>query len=304
MDKLNSLTIFTRAAQTRNFALAAQQLGISPSTVSKAVSRLEERLGTRLLQRTTRSITLTDDGTRFYNRCCQILEDIEEAESELNRAQSHPFGTLRIGMVPSFARIHVMPALPEFAERYPDVNLELFLSDRYVDLIEEGFDGVVRVGKSPDSNFAMQSLASARLVVCASPNYFSRYGVPQTPEDLLHHNCINYVVPQTGRIREWTFQNGKKRLQLPVNGRFCIDNAEASVEAAIAGTGIIQLYNFVVGQAINQGQLVPILSNYAPAKVPISLIYAQKRYLCAKGQVFIEFLQKLIAQLKRERIVE
>jgi LysR family transcriptional regulator, regulator for bpeEF and oprC len=303
-ERLDSLMIFVQAARYLSFSEAARQLGMSPSAVSRAVQRLEERVGTRLLSRTTRSLSLTEDGARFYESCRQILSDLDEAESSLSRSQSTPSGLLRVNLVPSMGRLHIVPMLPQLAERYPDLSLEISLSDRRIDLIEDGIDAVVRVGMSPDSSLIMQPLATARDVICASPQYLERWGIPKTPEDLLHHSCINHVVPQTGRVREWRFQRGGQSFSLDVAGRFTIDHAESAVEAAIADAGVIQLYNFVVGEAISTGKLVPILQDYAPPGVPIAVIYAQKRYMSAKIKVFVEFMLELMKRLKRDQMVE
>lgn len=303
-ERLDSLVIFVQAAKHLSFSEAARQLGLSPSAVSRAVQRLEARLDTRLLHRTTRSLSLTDDGQRFYDSSRQILSDLDEAELSLSRARSTPSGTLRINLIPSMARMHIVPALPAFAAQYPELKLEISLSDRRIDLIEDGIDAVVRVGSSPDSNLIMQSLGIARDVVCASPQYLEEHGLPQTPEDLQQHLCINHVIPQTGRVRDWRFQRDGRPFTVEVAGAFTIDHAETATAAAIAGAGILQLYNFVVGDAIATGQLVPLLQDYAPAGVPIAVVYAQKRYLSAKVKVFVEFLQGRMAELKMAHMVE
>ena len=303
-ERLDSLMIFVRAAKHRSFSAAARQLGMSPSAVSRAVQRLEERLGTRLLNRTTRSLSLTDDGARFYESGRQILSDLDEAEMSLRRARSTPSGVLRINLIPSMARMHIVPALPKFIAQYPELKLEISLSDRRVDLIEDGIDAVVRVGSSPDSNLMMQVLGQARAVVCASPEYLEKHGVPQTPEDLQQHQCINHVIPQTGRVRDWRFQKDGQTVTVDVAGPFTIDHAETATAAAIAGAGIIQLYNFVVGDAIAAGRLIPLLQDYALPGVPITVLYAQKQYLSAKVKVFLDFMQALTVQLRHKHIVD
>lgn len=304
MDKLNSLMIFVRAAQNRNFSIAARQLGLSPSTVSKAVLRLEEQLGTRLLNRTARSVTLTEDGTVFYEYCRQILSDLEEASLALSKSRSTPTGTLRIDLTVALGRLHIVPALPRFAAQYPDLKFDVTLGDRRVDLIEEGIDAVVRVGSGPDSRLIMHPLATARYLVCAEPGYLVRYGEPKIPEDLQQHNCLNLVLPQTGRIREWIFQSDSQEFRMSVDGSFRFNHAEALLEAAIAGAGLIQLYNFLVGPAIARGDLKPVLESYAPPGSPISVVYPQKRHLSAKVRAFVNFMSELMAQLRQQRIVE
>lgn len=303
-ERLDSLMIFVQAAKHRSFSAAARQLGMSPSAVSRAVQRLEERLETRLLNRTTRSLSLTEDGARYYESGRQILSDLEEAELSLRRSQSTPSGVLRINLIPSMARMYIIPALPGFSDQYPELKLDVSLSDRRVDLIEDGIDAVVRVGNSPDSNLMMQTLGTAKDVVCASPDYLEKYGVPQTPEELRQHQCINHVIPQTGRVRAWRFQQDGQTMTVDVAGTFTIDHAETATAAAVAGAGIIQLYNFVVGDAIAAGRLVPLLEHYAPPGVPIAVIYAQKRYLSAKVKVFLEFIQALMTELKHTHIID
>ncbi len=184
MDKLNDFKVFIRAAQHCSFSAAAWDLGTTPSAVSKAVQRLEKYLGTRLINRTTRSLSLTEDGAEFFDRCRQILDEIEEAELALNQSNSFPKGLLRISLAVAIGHLHIIPALANFVERYPDLKLEVGLSDRMVDLVEEGIDATVRVGDGPDSRLIMRRLATARFVICAAPAYSARYGEPKTPEDL------------------------------------------------------------------------------------------------------------------------
>lgn len=302
--RLDSLYIFVQAARYLSFSEAARQLGMSPSAVSRAVQRLEDRLDTRLLNRTTRSLSLTDDGARFYDSSRQILSDLEEAELSLSRARSTPTGVLRLNLIPSMARMHIIPALPAFMAQYPELKLEISMSDRRIDLVEDGVDAVVRVGMSPDSNLIMQTIGIARDVVCASPNYLKKHGIPKTPEDLRQHLCINHVIPQTGRVRDWRFQRSGDAFTMDVSGSVTIDHAETATAAAIAGVGVIQLYNFVVGDALSQEHLVPLLEDYAPSGVPIAVVYAQRRYLSAKVIAFVEFMKELMQQLRQNHIVD
>lgn len=302
MDKLNSLIIFVRAAHNRSFSIAARQLGMSPSSVSKAVLRLEERLGTRLFNRTTRSITLTEDGAAFYERCRQIISDIEEAELELSKARTQPKGTLRIDLTMALGRMHIVPALPKFAAQYPDLKLDVSLNDRIVDIIEEGIDAVVRVGTGPDSRLIMHRVATARFIVCAAPSYLERYGEPEIPEDLKQHNCVNFIYPQTGRDYEWLFQRDGIEFRLPVEGTIRIDHAEALLDAAIGGAGLVQVYNYIASAAIERGQLKPVLESYAAKGSAIAVIYPQKRHLSAKVRAFVDFMSELMTQLRQERM--
>lgn len=304
MDKFNDINIFVRSAQTRSFSVAAQHLGMSPSAVSKAVMRLEESLGIRLMNRTTRKITLTDDGAAFYERCRQILGELEEAELELKRAQSTPTGTLRIDLTTELGQLHIIPALPQFIERYPDLKLNISLSNRMADVIEEGIDVVVRIGVGPDSSLIMHGLGTARFIVCAAPNYLRQYGIPQTLEELKHHNCISFVSPWTGRVFDWQFQDDGQQISIPVEGNLCLNNGKSLLDVALAGVGIVQVYNYIAGEAIAQGKLKPVLENYVAPGSPISVVYPQKRHLSAKIRAFIDFMSELMKQLRQQKIVE
>ena len=304
MDKLNSISLFIKAAQYRSFSEVARQRGMSSSSVSRAISQLEESLGTRLFNRTTRKITLTEEGLAFYKHCDRLMSELESAELELSRSQTHPTGTLRLDLNLSLGKLYIVPALPQLLESYPNLKLDVSLSDRTVDLVESGIDAVVRVGAILDSRLIMRRLATVSFIVCASPEYLDLYGTPQTPSDLLQHNCINFVYPQTRQIFEWIFKVERQTLRIPVKGNFNVDNAEAHVAAAIAGAGIIQELKYIVAPAIEQGKLVPILKDYAPEGEPITVLYVQKRYLPAKVRVFLDFMQQLIAKLKESNIVE
>ena len=304
MDKLNSINLFVQAARYRSFSEVARHTGMSPSSVSRAIQQLEENLNTRLFNRTTRKITLTEAGAAFYERCDRILAELEEAELELSHSRSHPSGTLRLDLNMSLGRLHIVPALPQLLKSYPDLKLDVSLNDRTVNLVESGIDAVVRIGSIPDSRLMMRRLATVRYVACAAPEYLNHHGIPQTPQDLLQHNCINFVYPQTRRVFEWVFNINKQTLRLPVKGNLNLDHPEAHVEAAIAGAGIIQELKFIVAPAIAQGKLVPILEAYASVGEPITILYPQKRYLSAKVRVFLDFMQELIAKLKDSDIVE
>ncbi len=304
MDKFNDINIFVKSAQTRSFSVAAQQLGMSPSAVSKAVMRLEESLSIRLMNRTTRKITLTDDGAAFYERCRQILSELEEAELELKRSQATPTGTLRVNITSELGRLRIIPALPKFLSRYPDLKLDISLSNRITDLIEEGIDAVVRTGIGPDNRLILHGLAKARFIVCASPRYLRRYGIPQTLEDLKHHNCISFVSPWTGRVFDWQFQQGGQEVRLPVEGNLHLNNGEAILDVALASIGLVQVYNYIAGEAIAQGKLKPVLEKYAAPGSPISVVYPQKRHLSAKIRVFVDFMSELMEQLRQQKIVE
>jgi LysR family transcriptional regulator, regulator for bpeEF and oprC len=304
MDKLKSLLIFIRSAQHRSFSEAARQLNMSPSAVSRAVARLEDDLGSCLLQRTTRSLTLTESGAKFYGRCQQILAELEEAEAEIKQAQSSPTGTLRLNFSIALGKKYIAPKLPNFAAQYPDLKLEVFFSDRLTDLVESGIDATVRVGKRNDSSLIQQPLATFSLITCAAPNYLKLAGIPKTPKELVNHLCINFVYPQTGKEFIWKFNQAGEELALPVSSYLQFDYAEAILEAGISNGGIIQAPQYIVAEAIAGGQLQPILTNYqSHLSKLISVLYPQKQYLSAKVRVFVEFMTELMTDLKDGGVV-
>ncbi|MEO0770548.1 MAG: LysR family transcriptional regulator [Cyanobacteria bacterium J06649_4] len=297
------MTIFVQVAQVLSFSEAARQLGMSPSGVSRAVQRLEARLGVRLLQRTTRSLSLTPDGRTYFERGLQILTDMEELELSLTQTQSTPKGTLRVDLSTAFGRIHVAPALARFAAAYPDLQVKVSLSDRLIDLSEEGIDVAVRVGSSPDSRLIAYPLAKAPFVVCAAPAYLERFSLPESPEDLKEHSCINFIYPQSGRAFEWIFQQNDESFEMAVKGHLSFDSTEAVLESAIAGAGIAQLHRYIAGNAIQKGQLQPLLENYKAEGKPITLVYPQKKHLSAKVKVFIEFMKELVVELRSQNML-
>jgi LysR family transcriptional regulator, regulator for bpeEF and oprC len=303
VDKFNDLTIFVQVAQVLSFSEAARQLNMSPSGVSRAVQRLEERLGIRLFHRTTRSLSLTPDGTVYFERGLRILADLDDVELELSQTQSMPKGILRVDLSTAFGRIHIAPALAEFVSQYPELQVKVSLSDRIIDLIEEGIDVAVRVGSSPESRLIAYPLAKAPFVVCAAPSYLKQYGEPQTPEDLTQHNCINFIYPKSGRFFEWQFQHDGIAFEVLTSGNLAFDSTEAVLEAAIAGAGLIQVHDYIAGAAIEQGKLVPLLESYKAEGKPISVVYPQKRHLSIKVRVFVEFVQRLMVRLKQQRLV-
>lgn len=305
MDKLKSLVIFIRSAQHHSFSEAARQLSMSPSAVSRAVLRLEDDLGIRLLQRTTRSLTLTEDGNRFYDRCQQILNELEEAELEIKQSQSRPTGTLRLDLSTALGKLHIAPALPRFAAQYPDLHLNVSFSDRLIDLIEEGVDATVRVGTGSDSRLIMRPLATMRFITCASPHYLTLHGAPSTPADLKHHRCVNFIYPQTRREFEWRFEQNGQPLNLSVKSSLQFDDAEAVVNAAAQGAGIMQMPKYIAAAAIARGELQPILPDYTSrAGLPIAVIYPQKRHLSIKVRVFVDYMTELMAGLKQTGTVD
>lgn len=293
MENLNALTVFVRVAETKSFTAAAKRLGISASGISKAVSRLEEELGVRLLNRTTRTVRLTDDGASFFDRCRQILAEIEDAETALTRTRSIPHGKVRVQMPVVFGGRVIVPALANFTERYPGLTLDVELSDRMVDLAGEGLDATIRIGKLEDSRLIARKLCDLNFVTCASPEYLARHGEPTTPDELEHHQCLGYFLPHTGRYREWQFAREGQRSSKAASGRLNLNNAESLLTAAIAGAGIANMASFVAAEAIAAGKLKLVLRHYISVGPQVSVVYLRSRHLSPRVQAFVEFLVRV-----------
>jgi len=288
IDRLADILTFVRAAEARSFTLAAERLGLSRSAVGKRVARLEERLGARLLHRTTRSITLSEEGWRFFDRCTSILAELDAAEADATARDATPKGCLRIDLPVSFGRLHVLPVLLRFLEEWPDLEANITFSDRYVDVVEEGLDVAIRIGGATDSRLMTRILAQHQRVTCASPTYLARRGTPQTLEDLKRHDCLNFS--HSGRPSEWFFRTDDGPLRLAVDGRMRLDNAEALRDAAVAGEGIGQLATFLIGDQLRSGRLVAVLTPFAAPGEPIRALYPSARHLSPRVRRFIDAL--------------
>ena len=286
--------MFVRVVDAGSFTRAAEQLRISRPVVSKYVSRLENRLGVRLLNRTTRRLSLTEAGRIFHQRSQRGLQDIEQAEAEVSRLQENPRGVLRLNTPMSFGILHIAPLLPEFQARYPDVSIDMNLDDRQVDVIEEGFDVSVRIAELPDSSLVARRLAPCRHVVVAAPSYLERHGTPRTPEDLRDHNIITFSYQAS--MADWHFVAPDKRpVSVAVSGALQVNNSLALREALLAGAGIMRTPTFVVGRDIQAGRLVPLLGNYQALEISIYLVYPQRRHLSPKVRAFVDFMAEKIA---------
>ena len=294
MQDLRTLAIFVKVAERLSFVRAAADLGITQSGVSNAISRLEDQIGTPLLARTTRKVSLTEHGAAFFERCRQALAEIEEAELVLKNAQLKPSGNLRIDMPVSFGRIKLVPLLGAFQARYPDIALRLTFNDRYVDMVEEGIDVCVRFGVLQDSSLIARRLGGAQLSVVGAPRYFAKYGTPKRPEDLAGHNCLPFTFRETGLAREWRFarggaQGGGETVVTP-KGNMSLSDGASVCDAARAGYGLAQLQDFFIHALIARGQLVSVLDKFKPAAQPIWLVYSQTRHLSPKVRVFVDFM--------------
>ncbi len=286
MNKFMAITIFTRVAEHGGFTAAAAKLGVSVSAVTKAVSRLEDELGAQLFTRTTRKINITDYGQDFYERCVAILADLEDAEAALQTGATTSKGRVRVVLPFSFGRVTVVPELPRFFEQYPQIELELDFSDGPVDMIAEGYDVAVRTGDISDSRLNTRVLTRGPQVTVASPDYIARWGTPETPEDLMNHNCI------VGRFGpEWSFRrpNGN-RFQVRVSGSSVINSGDALREAAVAGLGIVQGTWWLMRKDLESGAVVSLLEDYADQGMPVSILYSANRHVPRKVRAFLDFL--------------
>jgi LysR family transcriptional regulator for bpeEF and oprC len=294
VENLNALRVFVRVAETRSFNEAAKRLGLTPSAVSKAITRLEGELHVRLFHRSTRAVRLTDDGASFFEHCQQILAQIEEAENLLGQATAAPHGRLRVHLPVGFGRRVIVPALSGFIERHSSLVLDAELSDRTVDLAYEGIDAAVHIGELADSRLIARRLCNLRFVACASPEYLARHGEPRTPDELDHHHCLAYVLMHSGRYRSWQFTIDGKPVAKTVSGRLNLNNAESLLEAATGGLGIAMISNFIAADAIRAGRLRRILIDYETEGPQVSVVYLPSRNLSPKVRAFVDFLRELI----------
>jgi len=286
MDRITSMEVFAKIVETGSFSAAARQLRLSQAAASKHVQVLEEWLGARLLNRTTRRLSLTDFGVGFHQRCTRILEDVDEARQAAGEWRTVPKGVLRVTAPAAFSR-HLEPMLSDFSRRYPEVGLEIDLTDRRVDLVEEGYDVAIRVGYLPDSTLISRLLAASPYFVCAAPAYLSQHGVPRHPMDLLHHNCLQFAHHTHG---QWKFADPEGEIIVPVKGRLVSNNADLLLDAVLDGQGIMLAPGFHVGRDLSLGRLVPLLQTYMQAESAIHAVYPRTRHLSAKVRCFIDCL--------------
>jgi DNA-binding transcriptional LysR family regulator len=287
MDKTQEMTVFVRAVAEGGFSAAARVLKLTPSAVSKQVGRLEDRLGTRLLNRTTRRLSLTEEGRAFHARCVQILAEIEEAETAVTELHAAPRGTLRVAAAVAFFNHQVMPLLPEFLARYPEVHFDLVMTDREVDLVDERIDVVIRFGHLRDSTLIARKLAVSRRVICASPDYLARHGTPRTPADLAHHNCLTLSTRPEFNVWEFGDRPGD---HLRVTGNVELNQADALYDACLAGIGLARVAGYLVEADIKAGRLVPVLAEELKEASTLYVVYPHRRHLSPKVRAFVDFL--------------
>jgi DNA-binding transcriptional LysR family regulator len=289
MDKLTGLTAFVRTAETQSFVAAGRLLGISASAVGKSVARLEERLGVRLFQRSTRRVRLTTEGAQFFERCRHILNDIDEAEALLSHASEAPRGRLRISVITVGYRF-LMPVLREFMQRYPEIELDLDFDDRIVDVIDTELDAVIRSGDLPDSRLMARRIGSFRAMLYASPDYLQRHGTPRHPRELERHHCLQFRNQTSGKLQRWVMRNdpGDNEPRLPTS--LVCNNIEAMLMACIHGLGIGYMPTFLARDAIAAGTIVPVLESYMLQQGQFWVLWPSNRQMSPKLRVFVDFI--------------
>jgi LysR family transcriptional regulator for bpeEF and oprC len=300
MDRLDALKVFCAVVEAGGFSKAASKLGISTSSVTNQVSALEDHFKIKLLHRTTRSMSLTDEGRLCYDNAQRILGDVGDMEDLLRHSNHTPKGLLRVDMPGIVSRLFVMPALPGFLDQYPDMTLRMSGVDKFVDMVEEGIDVMIRIGDLPNSNLIATVLAQTHYVTCASPDFLKRHGQPATPDELPRYPCLSFLYPKSRQVRPWAFQNaGQGQSHVP-QALLATDHVESLIEAAVAGCGIIQVLSISVMEQLRSGTLVAILADWTAPGPNVSALYPQRHLRAAKVKVFVDFLASVFRPYRTE----
>jgi DNA-binding transcriptional LysR family regulator len=295
MDRLDAMEMFVRIVETGSFSAVARQLGTTQPTVSKQLTALEKRLGTRLLQRSTRRLSVTESGQAYYERCKRIVDAVREAEGTLGRLQTSLTGNLNVNTSIALGEMFVASVILKFQQRYPQIAVELTLNDRFIDLVEEGADVAIRIGRLADSTLVARRLGSTRRLTVATPGYLERRGVPAHPADLADHNCLLYSYLSTGN--EWHFQGPDGEIRVRVSGAFKSNSGHTLLQAVRAGMGIAMGPDWLMHDLLASGEVRAILTEYAPRALDINAVYPSNRLVSAKMRAFVEFLQQEFAQI-------
>jgi LysR family transcriptional regulator, regulator for bpeEF and oprC len=296
MNKLQAMEVFVRVVETGNLTRAADSLQLPKATVTTLIQQLEAELGVKLLNRTTRKVSVTADGAAYYPRCLAILAQLRETEESLGQRHTSPSGRLRIEVPTLMARLVIVPALPSFFARYPDIRLELGCSARRADLIEEGIDCAVWSGDLEDSTLIARRIGQLYFGTCAAPAYLAAHGQPRHPDELTAHRCINHFSPRTGKIFDWVFAKNGARIQTSLRGYIALDDENSYVAAAEAGLGIAQIPAFVLKEAMERGRLELLLGDWFAEPAPLSVVYPQNRHLSVKLRVFVDWVAALFSE--------
>jgi LysR family transcriptional regulator, regulator for bpeEF and oprC len=296
MDTLEAMRVFVRIVDAGNFARASESYGFTRSKVSNLMQTLERHLGSRLLHRTTRRVSVTEDGLVYYERCVAILSEIDDMEASLSQAKNAPKGRIKVSLPPAMAKAIIIPELPKFFELNPAINVELKLTEQLVDVIGEGVDCAVRVGPLDDSGLIAKRIGSITTCICASRSYLERHGTPQTIEQVKRHMAINYVSSETGRSRLWDFNVGGEVRSVEVMGMISVNDVDAYVSCALAGLGLAKTSRYLVAPYLQAGMLEEVLATFNSPPRPISVVYAPNRHPPKKLKIFIDWLAALCAK--------
>jgi LysR family transcriptional regulator, regulator for bpeEF and oprC len=294
MDKLQAMQVFVRVVETGGVTRAADSLGVPKATATTLIQKLEAVLGVRLLNRTTRRVSVTPDGAAYYDRCLAILSLVRDTEESLGQQHATPRGRLRVDVPTLMARSVFVPALPRFFARYPDIELALASSERRADLIEEGIDCAVWSGEIEESNFVARRVGFLYFGTCAAPSYIAKYGRPEHPDDLVRHRCINHFSPRTGKITDWVFSKNGVRVQTSLRGNVALEDENSYVAAAEAGLGIAQIPAFVLKESMERGSLDLLLGDWFPEPSPLYVVYPQFRHLSGRIRVFVDWVAQML----------
>ncbi|MGY0219286.1 LysR substrate-binding domain-containing protein [Endozoicomonadaceae bacterium StTr2] len=288
MVNFSAIPVFVSVVESGSFSAAASLLGITKSAVSKRISQLEHQLGVRLLNRSTRSLTLTEAGKAYFDYARQAFQLAEEGKEAIQQLRQAPAGRLRVNVPMSFGRLHIAPLIKRFLEQYPDIDLQLTMDDRMVDFVEDRIDIGIRIGNLPDSTLIAQRLSPCRSVLCASPDYIQQHGEPLSPADLKNHNCLYYSYFRGGA--EWTFFHNRSPVRVMPRGNYQVNNSEALQQALLDGLGIAQMPTFIVGPDLMQGKLVSLLTDYPLPEHAIYILYPDRQHLPLKVRAFRDFM--------------
>lgn len=294
VDRIDLFRIFIRVVDCASFTRAAASLDMPRSSVSAAIQELEGRIGARLLHRTTRNVSPTNDGIAFYERCTRVIYDVEETENLFRQKASRPSGKIRINVPGRIGRLIVAPALSSFLTQYPDINIDIGVTDRAVNLAEDSVDCVLRAGHLVDSSLIARSIGELPLLNVAAPHYLQRYGIPDRPEELDSHLAVNYASPSTGRIEDWEWMENGEIKKKALRGRVTVNNAEAYIACCLAGLGLIQIPAYDVQSHIDSNELVEFMPAYQAQPLPLTILYPSRQHLSRRLSVFVDWLEALL----------
>lgn len=297
MDRFQAMQVFMGVVDANSFSRAADNLNLPRATVTTTIQNLEGHLKVRLLNRTTRSVSLTPDGAAYYERCARILAELEETEAAFKDVAQRPQGRLRIDVPSTVGRQILIPRLCDFRERYPDIELVIGMGDRPVDLVQEAVDCVIRGGELVDSSLVARRIGSISFITCAAPSYLARYGEPKSLEDLQDkHQAVHYFSSRTGRVIDWDYMIDGVRTELKIKGTVSVNDAEGYMALALQGFGLVQAARYMALPHIDKGELVEVLPQWKPAPLPVSVLYPQNRHLSPKVRAFTDWAAELFAQ--------